>query len=119
VPRSARINQSGLQRENDPLLLVLMSLATSSKHGHALIADIEDFANVHLGPGTLYGAITRLEQEGLIEPLEPDGRRRPYRITEAGVTSLTQVLDQMDAVVKMGRSRLPIRSPRRLRVQPG
>jgi hypothetical protein len=72
---------SGLRRPNDPPLLILVSLADGPKHGHALAKDIEDFAGVRLGPGALYGAITRLVEHGLIEPLGSDDRRRPYRIT--------------------------------------
>src|SRR5436305_1120262 len=55
----------GLRRENDPPLLILVSLADGPKHGHALARDIEGFADVTLGPGALYGAITRLEERGL------------------------------------------------------
>ncbi len=71
----------GLRRPNDPPILILTSLADGPKHGHALAKDIEAFAGVVLGPGALYGAITRLEERGLIEALESDDRRRPYRIT--------------------------------------
>src|SRR5580704_7377390 len=74
----------GLRRANDPPLLILVSLAAGPKHGHALAKDIEDFAGVRLGPGALYGAITRLVERGLIEPLGGDDRRRPYRITPRG-----------------------------------
>ena len=59
---------SGLRRPNDPPLLILVSLADGPKHGHALAKDIENFADVRLGPGALYGAITRLVERGLIEP---------------------------------------------------
>jgi DNA-binding PadR family transcriptional regulator len=69
---------------SDPTLLVLASLAEGEKHGYAMMEDIERFAAVRLGPGTLYGAITRLEQKGWIKPLAGDDRRRPYRITAAG-----------------------------------
>jgi DNA-binding PadR family transcriptional regulator len=55
---------------SDPTLLVLASLADGDKHGYAMMQDIHQFANVRLGPGTLYGAITRLEQQGWIRPLE-------------------------------------------------
>src|ERR1700733_7982464 len=96
MPRIRRISKEGLRRENDPLLLVLISLTTGSKHGHALIDDIEQFARLRFGPGTLYGAIGRLEQSRLIEALEPEGRRRPYRVTGAGVRSLRAVLDSME-----------------------
>ncbi|HEY5439629.1 MAG TPA: PadR family transcriptional regulator, partial [Acidimicrobiales bacterium] len=64
-----------LRRTNDPPLLILTSLAGGPKHGHALAKDVQSFAGVVLGPGTLYGAITRLEERGLIEPLDTDDRR--------------------------------------------
>ena len=59
---------------SDPTLLVLASLADGEKHGYAMMEDIQRFANVRLGPGTLYGAITRLEQRGWIRPV---GSGRP------------------------------------------
>ena len=48
----------------DPTLLILASLADGEKHGYAMTEDIWRFAEVRLGPGTLYGAITRSEQLG-------------------------------------------------------
>jgi DNA-binding PadR family transcriptional regulator len=49
----------------DPTLLVLASLADGEEYGYAMTEDIRDFADVHLGPGTLNGAINRVEQMGL------------------------------------------------------
>jgi DNA-binding PadR family transcriptional regulator len=97
---------SGLRRANDPPLLILVSLAEGPKHGHALAKDIEGFAGVKLGPGALYGAITRLEERGLIEPLDSDDRRRPYRITGAGSTALAETLADMRRVAAAGIARL-------------
>ena len=71
-------------RYSDPPLLVLASLADGPKHGHAMIDDIAEMSGTRLGPGTLYGAIARLERAGLIEPMAPDDRRQPYRLTAAG-----------------------------------
>jgi DNA-binding PadR family transcriptional regulator len=86
---------SGLGQYAGPPTLILSSLANGEKHGYALIKDIEEFAGVRLQPGTLYGAIRRLEHEGLIEPLEGDSRRRPYRLTEPGAVALrTHLLAQ-------------------------
>jgi DNA-binding PadR family transcriptional regulator len=79
----------------DPTLLVLTSLAGGDKHGYAMMEDIARFADVRLGPGTLYGAITRLEQRGWIEPIGPRDRRQPYAITGAGREYLTQELSKM------------------------
>jgi DNA-binding PadR family transcriptional regulator len=97
---------AGLRRENDPPLLILVSLADGPKHGHALAKDITDFAGVTLGPGALYGAITRLEEQGLIEPLESQDRRRPYRITATGSAALATALADIRRVMNTGLARL-------------
>jgi DNA-binding PadR family transcriptional regulator len=90
----------------DPTLLILSSLAHGDKHGHAMILDIEDFAGVRLGPGTLYGAITRLEERGLIRPLPASDRRQPYRITASGETYLREQLVGLAHLVSTGLGRL-------------
>src|SRR5580700_6677070 len=95
----------GLRRPNDPPVLILTSLAAGPKHGHALAKDIEEFAGVSLGPGALYGAITRLEERGLIEPLQTDDRRRPYRITATGSAALAGVVADMRQIADVGASR--------------
>jgi DNA-binding PadR family transcriptional regulator len=95
-----------LGRWSDPPLLVLSSLAGGEKHGYAMVADIEEIAGVHLGPGTLYGALSRLESQGLIEPAAPAGRRRPYRITAAGSRALEERLQTISEVADTGLRRL-------------
>lgn len=91
-----------------PPLLVLMSLATGAKHGHALMKDIEGFAGSRLGPGTLYGAISRLEERGLIAGLPPDERRLPYEITPDGVAVLNASVAALRRVADEGTSRLQL-----------
>jgi len=91
---------------SDPTILVLSSLADGEKHGYAIMADVEAFAGVRLGPGTLYGAITRLEERGLIRPRQSDDRRQPYRITAAGRQYLRDELASLDQVVRTGQRRL-------------
>jgi len=91
---------------SDPTLLVLASLAEGEKHGYAMMDDIRRFAGVRLGPGTLYGAITRLEERGWIRGLESDDRRRPYAITGAGKRYLEEQLATLDQVVKTAIGRL-------------
>jgi DNA-binding PadR family transcriptional regulator len=93
-------------RPNDPPMLIMTSLASGPKHGYALIQDIEEFAGVRLGPGTLYGAIGRLEGRGLIEALGAEGRRRPYRLSAAGAAALQAALDEWGAIVRVGTDRL-------------
>lgn len=99
-------SQHGLRRPNDPPVLILTSLASGPKHGHALAKDIADFAGVFLGPGALYGAITRLEERRLIEPIDSDDRRRPYRITAAGSAALAEAMREMGRIVDTGTRRL-------------
>ena len=90
----------------DPSLLVLSSLAGGDKHGYAMMEDIERFAGVRLGPGTLYGAITRLEESGWIRPLNSKDRRQPYTITGAGREHLRKQLAGIRRVVQAGLRRL-------------
>jgi DNA-binding PadR family transcriptional regulator len=93
---------------SDPPLLVLASLADGPKHGHAMIEDIERLCGTRLGPGTLYGAIARLEQQGWIAPLAPEERRRPYRITAEGQRVLRARLTTLQQFSKAGLRRLEI-----------
>lgn len=77
-----------LGRFSEPALYMLISLAKEPRHGHAMTQDIEAMTGLRLGPGTLYGAMTRLGERGWIEPLPADDRRRPYRLTPEGQTVL-------------------------------
>lgn len=94
------------ERSTDPGLLVLASLAEGPKHGYAITRDIEDVAGVKLGPGTLYGALSRLEGRDLIEALPSEDRRRPYQITAAGSAALEEQLRLLKRVVDTGMKRL-------------
>lgn len=91
---------------NDPSLLIMTSLAAGPKHGYGLFQDIESFAGQRLGPGTLYGAIARLEERGLIEAMAPEGRTRPYRLTAAGEQLLQSTLRDLRSVVETATARL-------------
>lgn len=84
---------------NDVTLLVLASLSDGPKHGYAIQADVAAFAGIRLGPGTLYGAIARLEREGLIEAGEEEQRRRPYRISASGRDRLRDRVTVLSRVV--------------------
>jgi DNA-binding PadR family transcriptional regulator len=103
--RDAR-RQARHDQQNDPPLLIMTSLLEGPKHGYALLGDIESFARVRLGPGTLYGAIGRLEARGLIAPAAPTGRTRPYQLTAAGRAVLEARLDELSTIVGEGRTRL-------------
>ena len=90
----------------EPSLFILASLGNGPKHGYSIMQDVEAISGRPLGAGTLYAALARLEQRGLIEALEPDDRRRPYRLTAAGTASLAGQLDRLESFLAMGRSRL-------------
>ena len=91
---------------SDPTLLVLASLAEGDKHGYAMMVDIKQFAGVRLGPGTLYGAITRLEERGWIRPVATEDRRQPYTITAAGRHYLEEETAALETVVRTAARRL-------------
>jgi DNA-binding PadR family transcriptional regulator len=100
------------ERSTDPRLLVLTSLAEGPKHGYAITRDVEQLAGVRLGPGTLYGALSRLEERGLIEALPAEDRRRPYRLTSAGSTALAAELETLQRVSRRGLDRLRLAEAR-------
>jgi DNA-binding PadR family transcriptional regulator len=104
VVRLAKNTESG--HYSDPPLLVLASLANGPKHGHAMIEDIAAMCGTRLGPGTLYGAIARLEQQGWIEPLAAEERRQPYRITAEGLRVLRSKLTTLHQFATAGLKRL-------------
>jgi len=90
----------------EPALMVLISLAEGPKHGYAMTDDIEQVAGVRFGPGTLYGAITRLEGRGLIQRIESDDRRNPYRLSALGEKALRARLASLHAITRVGQRRL-------------
>jgi DNA-binding PadR family transcriptional regulator len=100
------MRQNDLGRFSDASFLILSSLASGSKHGYAMMEDILAFSGTQLEPGTLYGAITRLEKQGWIEALPTEERRRPYRITAEGATVLRRQVATLERVATVGKQRL-------------
>jgi len=76
----------------EPSLLILTSLSDGPKHGYAIMQDVEQGTGRPMGAGTLYAALVRLEEQGLVEPLTPVDRRRPYRLTAIGASNLAEQL---------------------------
>jgi DNA-binding PadR family transcriptional regulator len=95
-----------LGRFAEPSLFILASLSDGPKHGYAIMTDVEAISSQHLGPGTLYAALARLERRGLIEALEPVDRRRPYRLTGLGATTLRAQLQGLSDFARTGLDRL-------------
>lgn len=99
----------GLGRSSEPALLVLVSLLDGPRHGYAISKDIERVTGKRPGPGTLYGAISRLEDAGLIEVSGEDARRKPYELTPEGLAEARRELANMAAVADEGLRRLEAR----------
>lgn len=85
---------------------MLTSLADGPKHGYAITRDVEQLTGERLGPGTLYGVLSRLEQRGLIAALPTSERRQPYRLTGAGRAALAARLEALESVARVGIARL-------------
>ena len=96
----------GLGRFADPSLLILTSLADGPKHGYAIMTDVTAFSGVRMEPGTLYGALARLERNGWVTPLASQERRRPYQITGAGQEVLAEQLRTMQKITHVGLKRI-------------
>ena len=90
----------------EPALLILVALADGPKHGYAMMDDIQALTGTRLGPGTLYGALARLERLGLIEALPAEDRRRPYKLSNAGIGVLRAELDSLRRIAEVGLGRL-------------
>lgn len=97
---------ASLGRFSEPALHILISLADGPKHGYAITQDIESVTGQKPGPGTLYGAIARLEARQWIEAMPVQERRRPYRLTAAGQKVLRHRLESLRAIARIGRARL-------------
>lgn len=97
-----------IRGSSDRSILILTSLAGSPKHGYALIKDIEEFAGIKLGAGTLYGALSMLEKAGLVEALPAEERRRPYQITADGREQLRARLSEAARIAEVGLRRIAV-----------
>jgi DNA-binding PadR family transcriptional regulator len=100
------MTRDSIRGSSDRSILILTSLTDGPKHGYALIKDVEGFAGVKLGAGTLYGALAKLEQAGLAEALPAEDRRHPYRITAAGRELLRERLSESARIAEVGLRRI-------------
>ena len=97
---------------NDAQMLVLTVLADRPLHGYAINTAIEELTGHKLGPGSLYGALSRLEARELIRPAdeaaEAQERHRTMQITDTGRDTLRAELEQMARVSRTGLRALGI-----------
>ena len=99
----------------EPTLFILLSISTEKKHGYAILQDVETLSQgqVRLSNGTLYGALTRLLDQGLIEQVPSDepqtsGKpRKAYQLTKDGLAILQTEITRISALVHIARQRLP------------
>jgi DNA-binding PadR family transcriptional regulator len=95
-----------LGRFSEPALHILIALADGPKHGYAITLEIERLTGSRPGPGTLYGAIARLEEHGWIEALPAEDRRRPYKLTSTGRSVLKARVSALRAMTALASRRL-------------
>jgi DNA-binding PadR family transcriptional regulator len=83
-----------------------VSLLDGPKHGYAIATDLEALSGRRPGPGTLYGAIARMEERGLIVRKASRDRRKPYALSRAGNQQAREEVATLEAVAEEGRRRL-------------
>lgn len=93
---------------------ILLALADQERHGYGMIREIEARTNgqLRMAPGTLYGAISRMRQDGWIEesgerpdPDLDDQRRRYYRLTELGHRVAVAEAERLEAMVRAAEAK--------------
>jgi DNA-binding PadR family transcriptional regulator len=93
---------------------VLLALADAERHGYGIIKEVEarTEGRVRLGPGTLYGSIKRMLEEGLIEESDErpdsaldDERRRYYRLTGFGRRVASAEAERLSGLVDAARAK--------------
>lgn len=98
----------------EPTFLILVALADAELHGYGIIREVETLsdARLRLGPGSLYGALDRLSEQGLVRGTRTEvvrGRlRRYYALTDAGMTAVREELACRDHVVRVAKARLRV-----------
>ena len=106
VPKRPADSLSALGRFSEAGFNILVALADGPKHGYAMMLDIEQMTGARPGPGTLYAAISRLDERRWIEPLPSPDRRRPYRLTPAGRQVLRARVAALRNVTRVAQARL-------------
>ena len=73
-------------------------------HGYGVMQKVENMSNgeVKIGPGTLYGAFSTLETDGIIEKVSEEGRRKIYTLTDKGKMLLKEHVRRAEIFVKNG-----------------
>lgn len=115
ISLEATINTTDFLPLREPTLFILLSISAEKKHGYAILQDVETLSQGHvrLSNGTLYGALTRLLDQGLIEQTPSDepqtsGKpRKAYQLTRDGLAILQTEIERLNTLVRIARQRLP------------
>jgi len=95
----------GSEPMTEAMYYVLLTLLNPN-HGYQLMSAIKEVSKgrINMGPGTLYGVLTRMQKEKLIAVVDYDGRRRTYAITHEGKTALDQEYTRLMHLVEDGKT---------------
>lgn len=102
----------------EPTFLILAALAGGDLHGYGIIIEVESLSDgrLRLSPGTLYGALDRLKNEGSVEVVGEErvgGRlRRYYHLTDSGANALQQEIHRHERVTHVAKAKLEARQAR-------
>jgi len=99
----------------EPTFFILLSISSEKKHGYAILQEVKELSggSLILSNGTLYGALVRLQDQGLIERVSSDqpqtsGKpRKAYQITKIGLGVLHAEIDRLNTLVQTAYQRLP------------
>ena len=117
----ADADPAGLLPLTPVALNILLALADGERHGYGIILEVEGRTGgeVRLGPGTVYGAVKRLREGGMIEdygerpdPALDDERRRYYRLTDLGGKVLAAEVERLESLVRAARRKGAYPAPR-------
>ncbi|MEW5872775.1 MAG: PadR family transcriptional regulator [Chloroflexota bacterium] len=88
---------------------ILLSLV-EPMHGYGVMQNVDTLSEgtVKVGPGTLYGAFSTLEQEKLIVMVKQEERRKSYQLTEKGRQVLRRQIERLDVMNKIGQQIAPL-----------
>jgi DNA-binding PadR family transcriptional regulator len=98
-----------MQPMRRPTFFILTALAEAPRHGYGIIGRVGELSDgaVKLGPGTMYGALDRLVDQGLVvldrEELETGRLRRYYRLTPRGRTELAAEVRRLEQDSRVGQ----------------
>jgi len=86
---------------------ILLSL-NESRHGYGIMQHVEDITDgrIKLGPGTIYGTLSKLEKDHLILSVAEEDRRKFYKLSETGKELLQLEIERLQELIKNGNNEM-------------